>query len=80
MFAVNCCAKSLLRQTFRNQTKLLKFNNNNIGLNQSFVRLRHSARINTVIVFVPQQEAWIIERMGKFNKILGILHLILVFY
>lgn len=36
------------------------------------VRLRHAARINTMVVFVPQQEAWIIERMGKFNRILGI--------
>jgi len=26
--------------------------------------------INTVVMFVPQQEAWIVERMGKFNKIL----------
>jgi regulator of protease activity HflC (stomatin/prohibitin superfamily) len=25
---------------------------------------------NTVIKFVPQQEAWILERMGKFNAIL----------
>ncbi|KAH9497309.1 Stomatin-like protein 2, mitochondrial [Dermatophagoides farinae] len=33
-------------------------------------RLRHSARLNTVVVFVPQQEAWIIERMGRFNRIL----------
>ena len=29
-----------------------------------------SAPINTVVMFVPQQEAWIVERMGKFNKIL----------
>merc|ERR1711934_374550 len=26
--------------------------------------------INTVVMFVPQQEAWVVERMGKFNKIL----------
>ena len=25
---------------------------------------------NTIINFVPQQEAWVIERMGKFNRIL----------
>jgi len=25
---------------------------------------------NTVIMFVPQQEAWVVERMGKFHKIL----------
>lgn len=26
--------------------------------------------INTIIMFVPQQQAWIVERMGKFHKIL----------
>jgi len=26
--------------------------------------------INTVILFVPQQEAWVVERFGKFNRIL----------
>merc|ERR1711934_1292575 len=26
--------------------------------------------INTVVMFVPQQEAWLVERMGKFNTIL----------
>ena len=23
-----------------------------------------------MVMFVPQQEAWVVERMGKFNKIL----------
>ncbi|XP_037074478.1 stomatin-like protein 2, mitochondrial isoform X2 [Pollicipes pollicipes] len=36
----------------------------------SQVRLRHSTPMNTVIMFVPQQEAWIVERMGKFSKVL----------
>lgn len=27
-----------------------------------------SARVNTVIIFVPQQEAWIVERFGKFSR------------
>ncbi|XP_043491806.1 stomatin-like protein 2, mitochondrial [Polistes fuscatus] len=26
--------------------------------------------LNTIIMFVPQQEAWIVERMGKFHKVL----------
>lgn len=26
---------------------------------------------NTVIKFVPQQTAWIVERMGKFSRILS---------
>ena len=35
------------------------------------VRFRHSSTpINTVVMFVPQQEAWVVERMGKFSKIL----------
>jgi len=35
------------------------------------VRFRHSSTpINTVVMFVPQQEAWVVERMGKFNRIL----------
>ncbi len=26
--------------------------------------------MNTVLMFVPQQEAWIVERMGKYHKVL----------
>lgn len=33
-------------------------------------RLRSSTPINTVVMFIPQQEAWIVERMGKFHRIL----------
>ena len=29
-----------------------------------------SAKVNTVVCFVPQQEAWVIERFGKFHKTL----------
>lgn len=39
-------------------------------INESFTRLRHSARLNTALVFVPQQQAWVVERMGRFNRIL----------
>lgn len=31
---------------------------------------RKQLPVNTVIKFVPQQEAWVIERFGKFNRIL----------
>lgn len=31
---------------------------------------RPSLPMNTVIKFVPQQEAWIVERMGKFHRVL----------
>jgi len=34
------------------------------------IRLRSGLPINTVILFVPQQEAWIVERFGKFHKLL----------
>lgn len=33
-------------------------------------RDRHSLPYNSVAVFVPHQEAWVVERMGKFHKIL----------
>ncbi|CAG9772535.1 unnamed protein product [Ceutorhynchus assimilis] len=35
-----------------------------------FVRQKSYTPLNTVIMFVPQQEAWIVERMGKFHRIL----------
>lgn len=31
---------------------------------------KESLPANTIVKFVPQQQAWIVERMGKFNKIL----------
>ncbi|XP_057367756.1 stomatin-like protein stl-1 [Daphnia carinata] len=37
---------------------------------QTAVRWRSSTPLNTVMLFVPQQEAWVVERMGKFHKIL----------
>lgn len=33
-------------------------------------RCRSTTPLNTLIMFVPQQEAWIVERMGRFNRIL----------
>ncbi|OAX82225.1 hypothetical protein ACJ72_03418 [Emergomyces africanus] len=36
----------------------------------SYFSHRQSLPMNTVIRFVPQQTAWIVERMGKFNRIL----------
>ncbi|XP_005089636.1 stomatin-like protein 2, mitochondrial [Aplysia californica] len=42
------------------------------SLNQAKQNVRHRSRlpINTVILFVPQQEAWVIERFGKYKQIL----------
>ena len=39
------------------------------GSNATYFQ-RSSLPANTVIRFVPQQTAWIVERMGKFNRIL----------
>ena len=38
---------------------------------QQQVRYRTSLPFNTVFLFVPQQEAWIIERFGKFQQVLS---------
>ncbi|KAI9094969.1 hypothetical protein DFS34DRAFT_568091, partial [Phlyctochytrium arcticum] len=35
-----------------------------------FSRRSKSLPANTVVKFVPQQEAWVVERMGKFHRIL----------
>jgi hypothetical protein len=49
-------------------------NNSLLGINNSSVPSsyfqRPSLPANTIIRFVPQQTAWIVERMGKFNRIL----------
>jgi hypothetical protein len=36
----------------------------------TYFQRQTSLPANTVIRFVPQQTAWIVERMGKFNRIL----------
>ncbi len=33
-------------------------------------RSQRALPANTIIKFVPQQEAWVVERMGKFNRVL----------
>lgn len=43
--------------------------NHNNGIPSSYFQ-RPSLPANTVVRFVPQQTAWIVERMGKFNRIL----------
>lgn len=37
---------------------------------QNQVRFRSRLPMNTAILFVPQQEAWVIERFGKYHRIL----------
>jgi hypothetical protein len=43
--------------------------NDNPNIPRSYFQ-RPSLPANTIIRFVPQQTAWIVERMGKFNRIL----------
>ncbi|OJJ83407.1 SPFH domain-containing protein [Aspergillus glaucus CBS 516.65] len=40
------------------------------GIPTTYFANRNSLPANTVIRFVPQQTAWIVERMGKFHRIL----------
>ena len=42
-----------------------------VQISKQQVRQRTSLPFNTVILFVPQQEAWVIERFGKFHKTLN---------
>ncbi|KAI8580910.1 hypothetical protein K450DRAFT_235178 [Umbelopsis ramanniana AG] len=42
----------------------------NSGVSGGWGTSRRSLPRNTIIKFVPQQEAWIIERMGKFHRLL----------
>ncbi|KAM8828648.1 stomatin-like protein 2, mitochondrial isoform 2-T2 [Spinachia spinachia] len=56
----NGCA--LLRQTQRATPRLCVL--------PSQQRWSSSLPVNTVVLFVPQQEAWVVERMGRFHRIL----------
>ncbi|KAI1772203.1 hypothetical protein F4818DRAFT_449577 [Hypoxylon cercidicola] len=59
-------------RTFHNTTRSLAPSQPPLGLGSippSYFQ-RPSLPANTVIRFVPQQTAWIVERMGKFNRIL----------
>lgn len=48
---------------------LLRFNNSGTNATTTYFP-RSSLPANTVVRFVPQQTAWIVERMGKYNRIL----------
>uniref|UniRef100_A0AAY4AMX4 Stomatin-like protein 2, mitochondrial n=1 Tax=Denticeps clupeoides TaxID=299321 RepID=A0AAY4AMX4_9TELE len=37
---------------------------------RDMMRWASSLPMNTVVLFVPQQEAWVVERMGRFHRIL----------
>lgn len=51
-------------------TYVSNLSKNSLTINYTPIREKHGLPFNSIIVSVPQQEAWIVERMGKFNKIL----------
>ncbi|XP_017791155.1 PREDICTED: stomatin-like protein 2, mitochondrial [Habropoda laboriosa] len=70
---MNCRFKQLARNfgIFRHQS-ILGFEHAvpKIPVAQ-FIRYKSDTPMNTIILFVPQQEAWIVERMGKYHRILN---------
>jgi len=61
-------------RTYRTSATLRAPNSGLMGINNSNIPStyfqRPSLPANTIIRFVPQQTAWVVERMGKFNRIL----------
>ncbi|XP_069018221.1 stomatin-like protein 2, mitochondrial [Embiotoca jacksoni] len=53
---------AMLQQTQRTVPRLL--------VTPAQQRWASSLPMNTVVLFVPQQEAWVVERMGRFHRIL----------
>jgi hypothetical protein len=56
-------------QQFQQQQRQISWLNDFVG---------NRRPMNTVIKFVPQQEAWIIERFGKFHRILEPVSLVIL--
>jgi len=69
----NIFFKSSYSTINKNKTfnKLSLLENRHFFLNQQFRQYGNKLPTNTIFLFVPQQEAWVVERMGKFNKILA---------
>ncbi|XP_053675082.1 stomatin-like protein 2, mitochondrial [Anopheles nili] len=61
--------RGIAAATLNSSGGLLQSSPSLAALQTTQVRYR-STPINTVIMFVPQQEAWIVERMGKFHRML----------
>ncbi|KAM7365535.1 hypothetical protein PAMP_016454 [Pampus punctatissimus] len=61
-----------LINVFENQSKSLNTHRTVPKLWVTPAQQRWASRLpmNTVVLFVPQQEAWVIERMGRFHRIL----------
>ncbi|XP_054707340.1 stomatin-like protein 2, mitochondrial [Uloborus diversus] len=60
------CAPSRSYSVNIHSRKLFRLKSSQI----SSKRYVQSTPFNTIIMFVPQQEAWVVERMGRFNRIL----------
>lgn len=69
VFSHSSCFSSQFRDIMLATSRLLSLRRLSSAV-ISQARYRHSLPINTGVVFVPQQEAWVVERMGKFHTIL----------
>ena len=66
-----------LKENFSDKNKHQNKEKSFANMNSLYWRLRRSGgnkkiktSINTGINFVPEQEAWVVERMGRYSKIL----------
>ncbi|CAH0695887.1 unnamed protein product [Spodoptera exigua] len=59
-----------LRNVFNVDYQNNTYNNARFLYSITATRSRSTTPLNTIVMFVPQQEAWIVERMGKFHRIL----------
>lgn len=60
MFRFGKLANNVILKNFTANQRLIR----------SPVRCKSYLPINTIIMFVPQQEAWVVERMGRFHEIM----------
>lgn len=58
------------RMTSRYSNSLMRLPSIRMASSYGFESDFKTLPVNTIIKFVPQQEAWIVERMGKYNQTL----------
>lgn len=66
----NSSHKNFSSSSFQTASSSILGNQGSGSVSPSTYFQRPSLPANTIIRFVPQQTAWIVERMGKFNRIL----------
>lgn len=59
-----------MRRAFMNPRALKEYQKITFNAQSIDRRWKSSTPLNTAIMFVPQQEAWVVERMGKYHRIL----------